>query len=221
MNERNRNKSAVASSEAAELHGDLFSVVIHELGAISTALTLRAEALATVLPAADQTALLALSSEIADIKRSLRIVQGPRGSLSALSPERRMPASEWWRVISRMVAAALPRGVTVRLHPSSALLTPKQANGLMLTWLAACKEATEGGLASPNAITLTMEPRPEDGLGVVMTAEFDATTVLSSEQTHRGQRWFRYATRVARASGAQLAWWVTANGVTRWQCTIS
>src|SRR5512143_2273684 len=123
---RKGERRSIDSGEAAELHRELFTVLAHELGGIATALSLRTDAVAAVIPPADHAALRTLSEQIRDVNRLLRVMRGVVGE-STLAPSRRMTVDDWWRFTSRLTNSILPRGVRVDTSFRSAQLNFDQA----------------------------------------------------------------------------------------------
>ena len=206
-------------SQAAELHRDVFTVLAHDLGGIASSLALRADALAVVLPSADHAALCALAEEVRNINRVLRLIRGPQGS-EALAPARNMPVAQWWRFVSRLTNAILPRGAVVHATLEAAPLSPLQASTLSHLWLAACKELSRRGVQPPCRISLTVTPRDEPGEGVTLLAELPADSWPAQSASRSASRWFRYSARLARLNGAELQWWAVERDAARWLCSM-
>ena len=209
---------SVNGAQAAELHRDVFAVLAHDLGGLASSLSLRADALAALLPGTDHAALCALAEEVRDTNRMLRLVSGPRGT-DALAPAPNIPVKNWWRLVSRLTTATLPRGVVPRVQLEAEPFSPLEASSLAHMWLAACKDLTERGLQPPCTISLTISPRDETGEGATLIADLPADRWPAQNTSRARSRWLRYGSQMARLNGAELHWWTVEHDVARWMCS--
>lgn len=209
----------VPAREAAELYRELFTTIAHELGSVSSALGLRAAALASTVPAADVEALRGLSAQLRDIHRLLRLLQGPRGP-SVLAPTKNSTADDWWRLIERLVGSSLPRGVRVQARAQVAIITPSQAYVMTHLVMLACQDLTSRGLLAPASLQLSITPHHAADTGVTVIAELPMEQWPSEHAPRIADRWRCYAVRVADRGRADLRWWIPQDERMQWRCSI-
>ncbi|MFN8571191.1 MAG: hypothetical protein U0132_03985 [Gemmatimonadaceae bacterium] len=220
MISRKRDFGSIDAQEAAELHRDSFSVLAHDLGSIASALALRADALATLVPGTDVAALHALSEQIRDANRTARLLKGPARS-SVVAPHRSTTVDDWWRLTHRLAVAVLPRGVRLETRFANAVLSNADASVLTHIWLASCKDLVARGLHAPGTIVLSVSPAQDHPDMTMLLAEVGPQEWLPPDTSRAGSRWHRYAARLARLQEATLAWWhVRDNGSMEWSCAF-
>lgn len=212
-------QSYLPAKELAEVHRDVFNFLAHEMGGLAGAMGLRIDALETVMPKADQAALRGLADQTRDIYRLLRLLDGPRGE-SFLAPARTMSATEWWRVASRMIGADLPRGMTIVPILETAVLSPRQSHLLTTVLLLACRDVQDRGVQVPSTLRARFEPVTASDTGTVVTLELPTCVWPETVQPRINGRWQRYASRLAKRSRFELAWWHKENTVMRWRCVV-
>lgn len=218
MISRKRDFGSIDAQEAAELYRDSFGVLAHDLGGIASALALRADAVATL--AADADALRALSEQIRDANRTVRMLKGPTRS-SALAPLRAVAVDDWWRLTYRLTMAVLPRGVRVDTRFTSAELSNADASVLTHIWLASCKDLVARGLHTPSTLLISVDTAHDAGDTTLLLAEAAPQEWLVPDTSRAGSRWHRYAARLARLQEATLAWWNQRdNGSLAWSCAF-
>ena len=205
------------SNESSELVSDALSALAHELGGIASALDLRAAALSKTIPGKDLAALQELVEQLRVATRTVRFVRGTDGS-GSLDPGRMQTLTDWWKFTDRFTSVVLPRGVLVDARFPDAQLNAEQASGLTWIWLAACKELSEGGVATPCTITLRGGAAGNGNRGVSLTAEVDSGRLPSGNGGT--SRWARFAGQVARNSGITATSWAHDGSVTRWRCAL-
>lgn len=209
----------VPSAELAELHRDVFNFLAHELGGISSALGLRADAMTLALPGPDQAALQGMSDQLRDVYRLLRLMEAPRGE-SFLAPSRSTTGAEWWRVCGKMLDASLPRSVVLKPALDGVELLPRHAHLLTILTLLACRDLRERRVTGPATVAYSLSPRIPSELGVVAELSLVNADWPEGKETRRTARWQRYAARVASKAGVELEWWVPMGERVRWRCTI-
>ncbi|MGQ0647170.1 MAG: hypothetical protein ACT4P7_06335 [Gemmatimonadaceae bacterium] len=191
--------------EASEIAREMFGTFAHDLGGIASALALRTDALASLLPPRDSQALGAIVDEIRTLARVLRHVRGPRGT-EQLAPSTAGDTTQWWNLVERVARSALPRGVGLRSTVANARLTAEQAHTLTYLVLALFHDLTTRGLAPPAMVSLTVSahgPVEQPDVAIDVRPErTDGTAVLL---TQTSTRWLRYARRVAGRIRAEIA----------------
>lgn len=219
MSSHKRSTRFMASAEAAELYRDVLVLVVHDLGGVSSALSLRAEALTAILPESDRFALESLSEQIRDINRLLRLVQGSRSD-ELLSPTKEAPVREWWRLVSQLLAAVLPRNVTLTHRLGATTLSSSEANVVAMLVMLAGRDLTSRGLNAPAQVTIEVGPRSGSQNGTVVRMSLNCADWPVDGDRRAVRRWFRYAQRLARPSGAHVEWWHERNDRMVWTCCI-
>ena len=137
----NEANDRVSRSGTAELTRDILSVLAHELGGVASALDLRAHVISSTISETDLKALRDLTEELRTTTRTIRLIRGTDGS-GTLNPGRHQSLTDWWKMASRFVANALPRGTAVEADfsegvvPASGLLDPRDGS---------CDRITPGG----------------------------------------------------------------------------
>jgi hypothetical protein len=194
------------------------AVIIHDLGGVSSALGLRAEALSADQTAADRLALQAIAEQLRDITRILRLLQGPNTS-ELMSPMKEAPAQEWWRLTSRLLAAALPRKMVVEHHLDAALLSSAEVSVLSMLMMLAARDLTARGWRGAGGLRVQItsaagRPRGAQVTLAVPLADWPSTARRAVK------RWSRYAERLAGRAGAQVEWWVERHDKMEWRCSI-
>lgn len=219
MSSSKRSTRFVPSAEAAELYRDVLFLVVHDLGGVSSALGLRAEALSAILPEADRLALEGLSEQIRDINRLLRLVHGSRSG-ELMSPTKEAPVRDWWRLVPRLLAAVLPRNIAIDHRLGSTNLTSSEANTIALLLMLAGRDLTSRGFRGPAQLLVEVEPRDASESGTVVRLSLDRADWPVDSNDRAVQRWFRYAQRIATPSGAHVEWWDERDDRVVWTCSI-
>lgn len=219
MTTRSRSTAWAASAEAAELYRDVVSLVIHDLGGVSSALGFRTEALSAQPTAADRQALRALTDQVRDITRLLRLMQGP-GTNELLSPMKEAPVQEWWRLASRLLAAALPRKVVVDHDLGTAMLTSAHVSVLSILMMLAARDLTARGWRGAEGlhVRVSTDNHTEPGAHVTLSIPIVDWPMTAARRTVK--RWSRYAERIAGRAGARVEWWVEQHDRVVWRCSI-
>lgn len=188
----------------------------HDLGTVTAALALRADALRLVIPPEDVTAFQSLAADLRDHARLARLIRGPQGA-DTLSPLQRLPINDWWRVVSHVTVAALPRGVVVHATLNAAVLTALRAHLYSLLWLSACKALAEEGVQAPCTIELVSgRVGGLDAPGLTATCPL-ASFPVRTRRRGRG-RWQQYAERIAEQAEMPLTWWAVDGEFRVWSC---
>jgi hypothetical protein len=211
-----RRSAVLPSAELSELHDDVFSVVVHELGGLSSALALRADALRGVLPDADARALRSLAEQARDLSRLLRLLRGPVGE-GMLAPSREVSLDSWWKLIAPLAAHALPRGV--RLHSTFQVssMPPGCATALTYLLLLAVRDLPPQLIRHHDGITVRIQHDADDHV----TCALDVSLMSDDpDPPMRRTRWTRYATRLARREQIALEWWTQRGPTWCWSCTF-
>lgn len=216
MSSAKRTSRFVPAAEAAELYRDVMFLVVHELGGVSSALGLRAEALSSVLPDSDRAALQGLSEQIREINRLLRLVQGFQNE-AMMSPTKEAPIREWWRLIPRLLGAVLPRNIAIQHRLGASTLTPSEANVLALLLMLAGRDLTTRGFKGPAQLMVEVEPTDA---GTVVCLSVDQAAWPGDGNGRATRRWHRYAQRIAKPANAHVEWWTERDGTMVWTCTI-
>jgi hypothetical protein len=214
-----------ATPQAAEIYRDALGMVVHDLGGISSALALRADALRPVVPANEVEALHGLTEQLRDVMRLLRTVLGPRGD-SLIAPSRRTPADEWWRLTSRLLSASLPRAVRITQTLAPVTLTPTASSLFANLMMLACRDLVARGLVAPATlhVTIAAVPSPSsDAAGDIdracVTLDIASPTLPLADRVIGG--WQRSAARLARRGRADMQWWTADGDRERWQCSVA
>ena len=195
-----RQRSPEAGAEAELLRG-ILGVAAHDLGGLSSALSLRRDALAATLAPDDARALGAIADEARTLGRQLRALRGPQGTES-LAPSRAGALPTWFRLIERFgPASCLNRGIALRGGVDDSEVTPEQANALTYLVLAMLRHFTATGLRGPAVVTVRAR-RLELAVEVTLRCSdaSGAPLLLASEAS----RWMRYAVRLAKAARLSL-----------------
>lgn len=219
MKRKKSEKIFVPSAECAEIYRDVFSHLAHELGGISSALGLRADALSSVVPAADHLALRGLSDQLRDMNRLLRLLQSQPGT-PLMAPKRPNTAADWWALTARTVGAALPRGVLVEADVDDIELPPTSATVLTHLLLLAARDRVSSGLTPPARLRVRVAPDVATPDTVIVTADLQESGELDDHNSLLATRWQRYAARLARRNHAALTWWHSNENQKRWQCAL-
>ena len=217
MTARSRSTAFAASAEAAELYRDVVSLVIHELGGVSSALGLRAEALSTHQPNADRHALQALAEQVRDITRLLRLLQGPRTN-ELLSPMKEAPVQEWWRQIARLLAAVVPRNTVVEHQLGAAMLTSAAAGVLSMLMMLAVRDLTANGWRGKGGLQVRVSS--DEGRAVHAVLSIPLTDWPERGARRAVKRWSRYAERIAGRASAHVEWWIERHDTVVWKCSL-
>ena len=212
-----RDQKEHAGPEAAELTRDVLSVVAHELGGIAGALDLRATALTGTTPDPDLKALRGLAEELRLATRAVRLARGTDG-IGTLGASKPQTLENWWKLVSRFTAIALPRGVAVDSGFSGGQVSPSQSPSLTWLWLAACKDLGERGIITPATLTLRGNSVGNGDDGVTLVAEMKADRVATAESAN--SRWTRYGAAIAAELDTTAPAWERDADLLRWQCMI-
>lgn len=205
------------SAEAAELTRDVLSVVAHELGGIAGALDLRASALTGTTPDPDLNALRGLAEELRVATRAVRLARGTdgTGTLGASKPQ---SLENWWKLVSRLTAIVLPRGVAIESGFSGGQVSPSQSPSLTWLWLAACKDLGERGIIAPATVTLRGGGAGPGNEGVTLVAEIKVDRLTAADSST--SRWSRYGAAIATELGTAQSAWERDGDQLRWRCVI-
>lgn len=207
------------SRESAELHHELFSLLAHDLGSISTALNLRAEALAPTLASKDTQALKELSAQIRQVRRTVRLADGPRGD-STLDSQPTIPADQWILWVSRVTSALIPRRTITTSVVRVRTLQMADATALMYQWLAACREIAPK-VPADATIVLIVEAPEDSSASLMFTGCLNSHSVPFEPLSTAVSRWQRYAKRTAAANSVDVEWWKGDDTEIQWRGTVA
>ena len=205
------------SAEAAELTRDVLSVVAHELGGIAGALDLRATALSGTTPDPDLQALRGLAEELRVATRAVRLARGTDG-IGALGGSKPQSLETWWKLVSRLTAIVLPRGVAIESGFSGGQVMPGQSPSLTWLWLAACKDLGDRGIITPSTLTLRGDSAGNGDKGVTLVAEMQADRLTTADSP--SSRWAHFGASIATELGTSPSAWERDGDLLRWRLVI-
>jgi len=205
------------NAETVELTRDVLSVVAHELGGIAGALDLRATALTGTTPDPDLNALRGLAEELRVATRAVRLARGTDGigTLGATKPQ---SLETWWKLVSRLTAIVLPRGVAIESGFSGGQVSHSQSPSLTWLWLAACKDLGERGIITPAVLTLRGDAAGDSGDGATLVSGIKVDRLTTADTPT--SRWGRYGAAMATELGMLAPAWERDGDLLRWRCVI-
>ncbi|MEO6445478.1 MAG: hypothetical protein ABIZ91_17525 [Gemmatimonadaceae bacterium] len=187
-------------STDAELLREVLGSLAHDLGGMSSALALRADALGPEARTSDAAALHDIADEMRSLGRHLRFLRGPRGA-EAASPVNAGSLHTWWSVMERVGGSCLVRGVALEGEIAELQVTPEQAYALTFVVLALFRDLVRRGLKGPAAVRLIAQQDGDGAAMLVRAVRPDGTPV---PLRRRESGWSSYARRRAQAAGLQL-----------------
>ncbi len=193
----------------------MLETAAHDLGGLSSALAMHAEALQLGAAGQSLTPVQSISSEIRTLGRQLRELRGPVGGAS-LAPSRAGLLSSWMARTLRFGRAHLPRGTALQGEmPETALsVSDESAHALTFVVFALLRElrdvldrsardaAPDGSLSKPRRrVQLTAGPRDVD---VLVRIELFVNDELASIESSNSE-WWSFARERATKDGVSLA----------------
>lgn len=192
----------------AELLGDVLSAFAHDLGGISSALSLWADQLGSAASGAGVVALHALAAEVRALGRHARQLHGSRGT-ETLSTMRTGSLRTWWSLIERVGNACVGRSIDVRGTIDDVEIAPEQAHALTYVVLALFRDLSARGLKPPASVTVVAANTPS---GFVVTLTPAHSNLQTPLLLRRATKWLAFARRTASSVGLSMA---EAGGTTR------
>ena len=192
----------------AELLGDVLSAFAHDLGGISSALSLWADALGSAASGAGVVALRALAAEVRALGRHARQLHGSRGT-ETLSTLRTGSLRTWWSLIERVGNACVGRSIDVRGTIDDVEIAPEQAHALTYVVLALFRDLAARGLKPPASVTVVAANTPS---GFVVTVTPAHSNIQTPLLLRRATKWLAFARRTASSVGLSM---VESGGTTR------
>lgn len=196
----------------AQLLREVLSTAAHDLGGLSSALSLRADVLAGSLPAADEGAIRAVADEIRSLGRQLRMLRGPQGG-DTLAPAAGRSFAEWFALAERFGRPLLGRGGALRGTIDDGAFDGARgtegAYALLLAVLACCRmvRARRGVRSVDLHLLVRREPA-----AVEVTIRLTWGDGSAGGEDAVVTRWLAHARDVATGGG--LSWDVSDGGDT-------
>jgi hypothetical protein len=188
----------------AQLLRDVLSTAAHDLGGLSSALSLRADVLTGTLPAADEGAIRAVADEMRSLGRQLRVLRGPQGG-ETLAPAAGRSFAEWFSLAERFGRPVLGRGGALRGTIDDGAFDPthetERAYALLLAVLACCRAARARRGTRTVDLHLRVHREPS---AVVVTMRLAWGDGREGDEPAEVRRWLAHAQEVATAAG--LSW---------------
>ena len=192
----------------AELLRDVLSAFAHDLGGVSSALSLWADALGSAASGSGVVALHALAEEVRALGRHARQLHGSRGP-DTLSTVRSGSLRTWWSLIARVGNSCVGRSIDVRGTIDDVEIAPEQAHALTYVVLALFRDLSARGLKPPASVTVVAASTPS---GVVVTVTPAHSNIQTPLLLRRATTWVGFARRTASSAGLSMA---EAGGTTR------
>jgi hypothetical protein len=209
----------VAAQDVAGTHQDVLSMLAHDLGTLSSAFALRLDVVESLLPPADAAALRTLVEQLRDIRRTLRLVDGPRRE-ELLDPARAVPLVEWWRLAVPVLQSVVPRGVRIEGVVTDGMVSAQQAQVLLLLLHGACRGLASSLGEPPVLVRCVIAPLPAGAEGAQVSMDVAHVHWRPVDAPRRAPTWARRADRLATRSGAQHSWWTLQEEHMRWSCLV-
>ena len=211
------------SAEGCQLQRDHVAIVLHELGNITSALSLRVDGPPRPLSATDTAAIATLTAQLRIIAGHLSWLRGSAGH-GVLAPTKDIEAHAWWSHVAAVATSVLPRGsrciVSDVDHALVGVLPADHASVFTMLTLAACRHFTGVCWSAPVHIVARLPRRdasPSSFALAVTDTHADFTDAITGPS-----RWRTFSERTAHRARVEIGWWAATSDPHswHWHCAV-